>query len=78
MAKLSKSKTISGIPSAATTALSQMVTKLLEEILAGTLGGTIPRASWYRFKAVKDKTWLEVDEQSVPKRDPVLRKLTRK
>ena len=45
---------------------------------AGKLGDMIPRASWYRFKAVNDKIWLEVDEQSVPKRDPVFRKLTRK
>ena len=78
MAELSKSETINGTPSATTTTLSQMVTKLLEAMSAGKLGDMAPRASWYRLKVVKDKIWFEVDEQSVPKRDSVLRKLTRK
>ena len=78
MAELSKIKTTSGTPSAATTTLSQLGTKLLGAMPAGKLGEMIPRASWYRFKVVKDKMWLEVDEHSVPKRDPVLRKLARK
>ena len=78
MATLSKSKNTSGTPAVATNTLSQIVPKLLEAMPAGKLGEMIPRASWYRFKAVKDKRWLEVDEQSVPKRDPVFRKLARK
>ena len=78
MAELSKLKTTSGTPSAATTTLSQISTKLFGEIPAWKLGHMIPRALWYRLKVVKDKIWLEVDEQSIPKRDPVSRKLVRK
>ena len=78
MVELSKSKNISGTPSVATNTLSQIVTKLLEAMSTGKLEEMIPRASWYRFKAVKDKIWMEVDESSVPKRDPVFRKLAQK
>ena len=78
MAALSKLKTISGTQSTATTTLSQIGTKLLGALSAGKLGDMIPRASWYRFKAAKNKIWLEVDEQSIPKRDTVSRKLVRK
>ena len=42
------------------------------------LGDVMSRASWYRFKVVKEKIWLELDEQNVPKRDPVFRKLSKK
>ena len=70
-------KTISGTPSTITTTLSQIGTKLLGAIPTGKLEDMIPKASWYRFKAVKEKNWLEVDEQSIPKRDPVFRKLAR-
>ena len=73
MEALSKLKTISGTQSTATTTLSQIGTKLLGALLAGKLGVMIPRASWYRFKAVKDKIWLE----SIPKRNTVFRKLAR-
>ena len=75
MAELSKLKTISGTPPAGTTTLSQIGTKFLGAMPAEKLGVTIPRASWYRFKVIKDKIWLEVDEKSVPKRNPVFRKL---
>jgi len=78
MAELSKLKTISGTSPVVTTTLSQIGRKLLGEKPAGNLGNMIPRASWYRFEAVKDKIWLEVNKQSVPKRDPVFRKLARK
>ena len=78
MAELSKSKNISGTPSVATNTLSHILTKLMEAMPAGKLGEMIPRASWYRFKAVKDKMLMEVDEQSVPKRNPVLRKFAQK
>ena len=78
MAALSKSKIISGTPVVVTNTLSQIVTKLLEAMPAGKLGEMIPRASWYRFNAVKDKMWMEVDESSVPKRNPVFRKLAQK
>ena len=78
MATLSKSKNTSGTPAVATNTLSQIVPKLLEAMPAGKLGEMIPRASWYRFKAVKDKMWMEVDESSVPKRDPMCRKLAQK
>ena len=75
MAELSKLKTISGTSPVVTTTLSQIGRKLLGEKPAGNLGNMIPRASWYRFEAVKDKIWLEVNKQSVPKWDPVFRKL---
>ena len=78
MAELSKSKNISGTPSVATNSLSQILTKLMEVMPAGKLGEMIPRASLYRFKAVKDKMWMEVDEQNVPKGDPVLHKFAQK
>ena len=78
MVELSKSKNISGTPSVATNSLSQILTKLIEVMPAGKLGEMIPRASLYRFKAVKDKMWMEVDEKSVPKGDPVLHKFAQK
>ena len=78
MAALSKCKNIIGTPSVATKNLSPIVTQLLEAMPAGKLGEMIPRASWYRFKAVKDKMWMEVDESSVPKRDPMVRQLAQK
>ena len=75
MAELSKLKTISGTPPTGTTTLSQIGTKFLGAMPVEKLGDMIPRASWYRFKAIKDKIWLEEDEKSVPKRNPVFCKL---
>ena len=78
MAELSTLNTTSGTPSIATNILSHIVTTLPETMTAEKLGDMIPRASWSRFKAVNDKISLEVDEQNVPKRDPMFRKLSRK
>ena len=78
MAATSKSKNISGTTSGAINNLPPIITQFLEAMPAGKLNEMIPRAPWYRFKAVKDKMWLEVDESSVPKRDPIVRQLGQK
>ena len=75
MATSSKSKNINDTTSGASNNLPPIITQFLEAMPSGKLNEMIPRAPWYRFKAVKDKIWLEVDEPSVPKRDPVVRQL---
>ena len=78
MVKLTTLNTTSGTLSAAINTLPQIFTTLPKAIPAEKLNDMKPRASRYHSKVVKDKIWLEVDEQSVPKRDPVFRKLSRK
>ena len=78
MAEFSTLKIIGGKISTATNSLPQIVTMLPEVIPVKKLGEMMTRAPWYPLKVANDEILLELDEQSVPKRDTVFRKLSQK
>ena len=54
MAEFSTLKLTGGTASTATDDLPQIITTLPEVMLVEKLGYVMSRASWYRFKAIKD------------------------